>query len=243
MKNLIHKSIKNLLLSVSLVLVSVINLQAQEKISTLNVTGESTMNVRPTQTVITFQLAETKPTYSESIEALTSKVELLSKALQKADFTQQDIKTSNFNVRKNLVYDNGQREERGYIASQTVRVTFTQEKKRLLKILNHATSSKADPSIQINFELNEVDRKRLQNELLELAVADAHAKAEIIAKASNYSVAGIKNIIYRVDSPGRAPIAMRNVAYVESNPGIQNFEAADLALNESVEIEFIIERQ
>lgn len=216
---------------------------AQNSISTLNVKGGATLNVRPTQTVVTFNITETKTSYEESIQGLTSKVDLLGKSLQKVGFEQSQIRTSNFDIRKNIVYDKGQREDKGFIASQTLRVTFQQNKEQLIKILNEATKSQADASIQIRFELIATDKKNFQDKLLKLAVEDARSKAELIATASGYTVSGIKNITYLSGDNGRPLVAYRNTTTLESSTGIQNFEAADLMLSEEVNIEFIIDKK
>lgn len=215
---------------------------AQNEISTLNVKGKASLNIRPTQTVITFSLSESKTNYEECIEELSSRVYLLSTALQKSGFKQQEIKTSNFDIRKHIVYEKGQTVDKGFVASQTVRITFKQTKEQLLKILNESAGSKANASIQINFELNDTDKKHFQDELIKLAVADAHSKAEIIVNASGYIIAGIKNINYITNNDYRPPVALRNMASMESSSEIQAFEVADLLLSEQIDIEFIIKK-
>lgn len=227
----------------SLFIVGISSSFAQNNPATLKINGSAIMSVKPTQTVVTFNISEIRMSYSESITKLTERVDLLSKSLIKAGFATTDITTSNFNIQQNIIYNRGQRKDSGYVASQTLQVVFEQSKEKLLSVLNNTANSRANSSIAILFQLSNEDKLKLRDQLIALAVKDAKSKANLIADVSLYKVTGIKEIQYGMNNAiTYAKSSMYRAATMElEDVSISNFEAEDLSFSENVYIEYYIE--
>mgnify|MGYP000860075637 CR=1 FL=1 len=236
MKNLIY---------LSLFIVSISSSFAQNNSSTLKINGSAIISVKPTQTVVTFNISEIRMSYSESIAKLTERVDLLSKSLLKLGFNTTDITTSNFDIRQNIIYNRGQQKDSGYVTSQTLQVVFEQSKEKLLSVLNNTANSRANSSISISFQLDNESKSILRDQLIVLAVKDARNKADLIADASLYKVTGIKEIQYGMNNTiAYDKSAMYRTASMQlEDVSISNFEAANLSFNENVYIEYYIENK
>ena len=77
-----------------------------------------------------------------------------------------------------------------YVATETIDVKTSIAKAG--PVLDAGVSAGADETYGISFDTSE--RTALYREALSRAVADAHAQAEILAKAAGVSIAGIENI-------------------------------------------------
>ena len=220
--------------------------KAQEAKPILRVVGNSELSVKPTRTVISLTISSIDPTYAGSVEKLITRVDLLTKVLNDLKFKDEKIITSNFRVSKNTKYSNGTRTDDGFIAIQTLKVRFEQDKERLLEVLSKTTSSKADPIIDINFELDNDRKAKLKRKLIKLAVIDAKRKSEIIVTESGYKIAGVKEIIYSRNNDRSDDIFMMaemEELTVDLDIEITSFEAANLTFSDNVTIVYFIEKR
>jgi uncharacterized protein YggE len=214
---------------------------AQDRFSnTMDVTGKSSVKVKPDETTINMTVSSLELQYDDAIEALNRKARDLTRQLKKVDFNSEDIKTTNFTVNKNTVYRRGHRIDSGYRASQYLSVVFPYDKKRIGDIIEKIGSSDAGADIRFSFGLSDALKKSLQEQLISTAVADAKAKAEIIASASGIRLAGIAKIRYpEAGSP--QPLSAFSVrgARAEAAPQAQ-VEAREIELQEVIEISWLI---
>ncbi|WP_421871838.1 SIMPL domain-containing protein [Marinoscillum sp.] len=213
--------------------------------STLSVQGNASLAVKPTQTTVNLNIESKDATYPGAVESMINRVEQLSKDLKKLGFKDSDIITSNFNVNQGRVYVKNMWKDSGFVATQQLMVTFPQDKKKLLDVLNTVTKSSAKPSINLSFGLDVTKKEEVKNELIKLAVKDAKTKAEIIASASAYNITGIKSIEYGRANNGPQPmyeVVASDTFLKAANVEMSNFEAADLRYNETVFIVYTIEQ-
>lgn len=211
--------------------------------SLLTVQGVSEMSVKPTQTIVSLTIKSEEKTYAGAVKSLIERVNILSTNFKEIEFEEKNIMTSNFQVNKNQININGKWIEEGFIAVQSLKVVFKQDKKRLLEVLNTATSSKANPEIAIAFDLDNISIINTRNELIKAAVKDAKSKAEIIAKEANYQISGIKEINYMNTfyyPRGRGGLVESNM-YMDKT--ISNFEVESLTFSENVSIVFEITKK
>lgn len=213
--------------------------------SVLSVEGNASMAVKPTTTTINLNIESKHTSYPGAVQSMIERVDQLTKDLKKLGFEDKDIVTSNFNVNQSRIYVRNQWKDSGFVATQNLIVSFDQDKKKLLEVLNTATKSSSRPSISLSFGLDASKKESVKNELIKLAVSDAKTKADIIAAASGYQITGIKEIRY--GELNRSPLPMYEAAASRSfmktaDVEIANFEASDLRFNESISIVYTIDK-
>jgi uncharacterized protein YggE len=217
---------------------------AQGRISnTMDVTGRSSVKVKPDETTINMAVSSLELKYDDAIKALNRKTRDLTRQLKKVNFNSEDIKTSNFTVNKNTVYRHGQRIDSGYRASQYLDVVFPYDKERIGDIIEKIGSSEAGANIQFSFGLSDAQRRVLREKLIVMAVEDAKEKARIIAAASGIELQGISNIHYTETgvSPPHNAFSIRG-ARAEAAPQAQ-VEAREIEIHESIEISWNIGKE
>ncbi len=209
----------------------------------LSVTGNASLAVKPTLTTINLSIDTKSATYPEAVEKMIERVDQLSRELKKTGFKDQDIITSNFHVDRSREFVKNMWKDSGYIARQSLVVTFPQDKKKLLEVLNTVTRSSANPSIRLSFGMDADKKESIQKELIKQAVLDAKGQADIIAAAAGYKIAGIKSIQIGYNNPGPNPMYEARAAtsmLKDANIEISNFEASNLKFNESVSIVYLM---
>ncbi|WP_422359517.1 SIMPL domain-containing protein [Reichenbachiella sp.] len=209
----------------------------------LNVTGQASISVQPERTIVTYSINETRDSYDEAISTMTKRIDALTNALTKIGFKKEEIKTANFNIRQNRKYRQSEPKGEEYVASQTLEIRFDHSTKRLLEVLNKTTSDESAPSVSIAFGMSDEQEKTVKNQLIQKAVADARAKAEVIASATGYQIKGIKEINYGGSSNTPRPYAT-NMGMMKSfaESDMSNFEAKDLTISDQVFISYEIDK-
>lgn len=218
---------------------------AQDKDSpVIRVSGKSELTAKPTLTMISFSVKSKGESYEEAVEGLVNRVDKLSSAMLKAKVKEEGLVTSQFNINKNVVYDRGARQDRGFIASQNLTVQFPQSKDRLLEVLNAATRSGAQAEINISFTLDEENKGKVQDELIVLATKDARHKADLMAESSGYQVTGVKEISYQQMTVHPSPMyASRSMEAMDVSANVSNFDVADLSFSDGVNVVYYIQKQ
>ena len=209
----------------------------------IHVNGHAELSVKPTKIVLSMAINTDGANYAEALDRLVQRVNLLSDQLKKAKVPTSDLVTSNFNIHKNFVFEHGVRKDKGFVANQSLSVTLSDDKKRLLEVLNAATNSNADPEINISFVLDNDSKKLHSEKLIHMAVKDAQKKAQIIADASGYKVVGVASIRYGHISDPRPLYATRmNAMESTLDAQVTNLEVGNLLLSEKVEAIYIVEK-
>ena len=213
--------------------------------SELSIKGSASVSVKPTVTVISMNIRTTDDSYTTSIQNLINRVYKLSEAMKEIGFKEEEIVTSNFTINKRFNYAQGKRDEEIFDANQTLMVQFKQSKERLLEVINKATSSEANPEIQIRFELGSEQKKEVKKELVKLAIKDAKANAELISSEAGYKLMGIKNISYgqSANYPGPLMFAEEELEIKLQEVVVTNMEVANLSFTETVDIVFLMEEE
>lgn len=203
----------------------------------VTVQGISKVSVKPTRTVISYEIRSIEMDYAKAVESVVKRVNLLSKNLENLGFQDKDIVTTNFNVGRNTLFDRGSLKDSGFVATQVLKIQFEQNEDKLIEVLNKSTASEADPEIVVTFELDSKNKIEVQNELIKLAVLDAEKKAELIASTSNYQIIGIEDIDYHVSPGGYSgdifPVTELNEVVTTGYP-ISKFEASELTLSDEI---------
>lgn len=151
----------------------------------------------------------------------------------------KNIRTGNYNFQQVFRNDgNGKNTFEGYQVTNSVLVTVD-DIKIVGKIIDAALSHGANKIDSLQFGLR--DKKNFQNEAIQLAVRDAKAKAELVARELGKNIIGVKNV--SVSSSSIAPPRMSKMFMVES-ADVANFEtpieSGNLTCTARVDVEFII---
>lgn len=176
------------LLFVSLFFLLSLTAFSQGNIPLIEVEGTSEISIMPDEAIIHLNLMEKAMKVSDVTNALNKRTKSIEDALKKTKVKDYDFTVDNYYVSVNRVYARGTSRDSGYVASQTIKVRVRNIDQDLVKI-TESLHQTADMGFNIQFNISEKVRKSSEQKLLELAIADARSKADIIAKSL-----GIQNI-------------------------------------------------
>ncbi|MDQ6800989.1 MAG: SIMPL domain-containing protein [Acidobacteriota bacterium] len=148
---------------------------------TISVTGTGKTTLTPDRFSFTSGVQTTAPTVEEAVNQNNAKIASVIAALKKGGATDQEIRTSNFSIYPQQVYEQGQPPRVvGYQASNSVVVT----KKDIAagRLLQVALNAGVNETSGLNFEVSDPSRGRDQG--LKAAFDDAHGKAALLAQAA-----------------------------------------------------------
>ena len=149
---------------------------------TISVTGTGKTTLVPDRFSFSAGVQTTAPTVEEAVNQNNAKIASVIAALKKAGATDQEIRTSNFSIFPQQVYEQGQAPRVvGYQASNQVVVT----KKDIAvagRLLQVALNAGVNETSGLNFEVSDPARGRDQG--LKAAFDDARAKASLLAQAA-----------------------------------------------------------
>jgi uncharacterized protein YggE len=149
---------------------------------TISVTGTGKTTLVPDRFSFTAGVQTTAPTVEEAVNQNNAKIASVIAALKKAGATDQEIRTTNFSIFPQQVYEQGQAPRVvGYQASNQVLVT----KKDIAmagRLLQVALNAGVNETSGLNFEVSDPARGRDQG--LKAAFDDARAKASLLAQAA-----------------------------------------------------------
>lgn len=166
----------------------------------VRVTGKGQIKVKPDMTRITLALENTRERYGEALEASAKDTETMKGLLGEQGFAPGDVKTLSFTIdMENESYQdgNGRWKTRfvGYKYRHVMKVEFPSDNDRLGKILSVlANNAAVRPEFRFSFFVKDAEASK--NELLGKAVADAKAKAEVLAMAAGVRLQEIASIDY-----------------------------------------------
>ena len=194
--------------------------------NTVKVQGQHSLEVNP-DLMSVYLNVETKADSSGEAEQKNSEItENLTQAIVDLGFEEKDLKTENYNIRPEYEYDNGKREQVGYVASHSMKISFSANKTDLA---GDIISSAADTGAGINyvsFELSQELQKESKSQAISRAAGDARIKAESLAVGFDKSVGKLKEVSlneynyqpWRVyDSAGGGEVAEDSVAKAQES--------------------------
>ena len=139
--------------------------QNKAEIKSLEVVGAGEISVSPDIGVLSIGIIKIDSLFSEAISGLNNKSIDISSQLKEIGFSEENIKTKNFNVRRNQVYRNNRHVDSGYIATQQIKLDFQNNKQNITKILNQFSGSSKDVDLSFNFKLSDSLKKVFSSKL------------------------------------------------------------------------------
>jgi uncharacterized protein YggE len=173
-------------------------------------TGVGVVQATPDRAWITIGAESRASSAKEAQRLNTEAMTPIQQKLRAAGVPADAIKTVGYDVQYEWDYNNGKRVGRGYVARNTIEVRVDAID-RVGDLLEIAGTSGATTLGGIRFDFK--DRTRLEREALRLAVADARAKAEVMASGAGRAIDRVLRIEEGSISGGPIPRPMfREVA-------------------------------
>src|SRR3954468_8656020 len=156
---------------------------------TISVTGSGTVTTEPDAATTSFGVVTQGSTAREAMSRNSEEMAKVIDALKRAGVASKDLQTEYVSLDPR--YDNQGREVVGYSASNSVSA-IVRELAGVGDLIDAAVAAGANnvsgPS------LSRADQGKLYNDALERAVADARAKAEVLARAAGVSVGAVQSV-------------------------------------------------
>lgn len=166
----------------------------------LNASGQGKVYVVPDLAYIFIGVRTQTASLSDSLNQSNTKAAEISSQLKELGVAAEDIQTSAFNVYPVQNYDqNGQPTGTEYVVENTVNVTV-RDLASLGQILDSVVRSGANSINSITFDV--ADRKSAEAKARELAIQDAKARAEEMARLAGVDLGIVLNVsVYNSGSP------------------------------------------
>jgi uncharacterized protein len=172
------------------------------KPGTISVDGSGSVETKPDTATTSFGVVTQGATAQEAMAENSAAMKKVIDALKLAGVPAKDLQTQYVSLDPR--YDNQGREILGYNASNTVSAVV-RDLAQVGPVIDAGIAAGANnvsgPS------LSREDRDELYHEALEKAVADAKAKAEVLAKAAGVTVGAVQSMTESPQSGGPMPIA------------------------------------
>jgi len=155
--------------------------------------GEGKVSVTPDIAIVTLGIQETGSSLKTVQNSVNIKSKSLTEALKKLGVSENDIKTTSYNVYPQYDYTNSTQRIIGYQVSTNYKATV-KDFDKVNDILVSATAAGANIVGNVSFDINDSTKLEKTNEARELAVKNAKEKAEGLAKAAGIGLGKILNV-------------------------------------------------
>lgn len=218
--------------------------QFDPKSPRIEVAGESKISVHPDLGVLILRISSKNLVFNQTITGLNAKTNDVSKQIVKLGFKEDEIKTTDFQIVENKIYRRDEYIDSGYIAYQSLKVEFKNQKETITKILNAFSKSSTDFTLSFDFKLSEELKSKTEQELIRMAISDCRQKATLISTAAGVKLKRIDRINYGTTSGG--PIMYENRAdfktmAARSADTVSGFIPNDVLLSDNISIIWEIE--
>jgi uncharacterized protein YggE len=155
-------------------------------VRTVTVTGTASATAKPDRASLSLGVQSRRTTAQSALQVVDDRAATLVSALRDAGARDDDLRTTGLN----LWFDQSERE---YVASYSITVGVPADDAG--RFLDSAAEVAGDELTMNGISFSVADPSALVAPLRELAVADAHAKAEVLAAAARCSVGTVVTIV------------------------------------------------
>ena len=166
---------------------------------TIRVTGKGQVSVKPDTIKLRITTEGTYYEYEDTIRISADQTRVLKETLAGAGLDPADLKTTSFDI--NTAYESYRDKEGnyksrfvGYKFSHRTYIKFENDNKILGRVLYAISKCPIDISFDIDYTVS--NHEDAKNEMLKNAIADAKAKAKILAEAAEVELGQIEDISY-----------------------------------------------
>lgn len=170
--------------------------QSEKNVPSIQVVGVSRKMVTPDLAILIIEITNKNMNFAQTTVGLNDKTKDVSRQIMSAGFKENDIKTTDYQIRVNRIYRADSWIDSGYVASQSVRVEFKYSKETVSKILTTFSKSKTAFDLRFDFKLSEDLKTKVYDDLIKLAVNDAKAKARVLSESAGVKLKRITDINY-----------------------------------------------
>ena len=157
----------------------------------ITVSGQGTVKAAPDRATVSLAVITEAKTAKQAQLDNAQKVNAVMLALINSGIAEQDIKTQNYNLRPNYVYVEKEAPKFvSYIVQNEIIVTV-KNINQVGNILDIAVGSGINQVNNINFYIE--NDQSLKVQALQKAIADARAKADVLAAALGKNIVGVKS--------------------------------------------------
>ena len=166
--------------------------EAENK-NTVAVSATGTVEVMPDIAYVTAGVVTQDEDATQAQQGNSDAMNALFDALKAAGLTEDDIDTTGYSVypMSSYDYDTGESEIYAYEVTNTVRIAV-RDLARVGEIIDIAGGSGANTNFSITFTLENKDA--FYNDALTKAMAEARAKADTLAEAGGFTIAGVLTV-------------------------------------------------
>lgn len=175
---------------------------------TISVTGTGRATLTPDRFSFTAGVQSMAPTVEEAVNENNAKMSAVIAALKKAGATDQEVRTTNFSIYPQQVYEQGKPPRiTGYQANNTV-IVIKKDVAAASKLLQVALNAGVNETSGLSFDVSDPSRGRDQG--LKAAFDDARSKAALLAQAAGRSLGRAMTIneVGEAQPPQPRPMAM-----------------------------------
>jgi len=172
---------------------------AQEMTPVVVTQGEGVIRVAPDRARVSLQVETRAVRPPDAQRANADAMTAVSRALEALGLETDSIRTLGVNLQPEFDFVDGQRQLRGYLASNSIEVTVD-DLSRVGEIVDRAVDAGATTVSGIQFDAKE--RRVLERRALEEAVADAKARAIAAAAGAGTEIAEV----VRIEEQGAQPV-------------------------------------
>lgn len=188
---------------------------------------------------LTFNTSD--PVYEAAYNKTAEKINRMEAELAAIGFAKEKIVTQHFSVTGeyesfNDPTGNWQQRFKGYSVNQVLQLHFAFENEKLEKVMGAVALADGNPEIQLSFTIT--DQTAFKNELLRQAVADASAKAAVLAAAAGKELGALETISYGQEDhnfSSRTEVAPRLAAAASGVFKMPEIRPAAISCNEMVD--------
>lgn len=170
----------------------VVSAPAGSALNTVTATGEGKAVAAPDQAEMSFGVTTQGTDAKKTLDGASKQADTIVAALKNAGIAKEDLQTSGVSLYPQQDYSNGKTPRiTGYQASIQVRVTM-KDIEKVGAIIEAGTGAGANEVSGPTFTLSEQSASRA--DAIKQAVADAKARAEVMAKAAGKTVGAVLSI-------------------------------------------------
>jgi len=228
---------KNALLILAVLFMTMSYSQEQKQIPSVNVSGEGKVKVAPDQASISISI-ETKGTKADDVKRDNDKkMDAVLKFIKSSNIAKEDYQTQRVSLNPNYDYE---KKKHNYIATQTVQILLKDLSKYdvLMEGLVNEGINRID-----NVEFKSSKMKELQSDARKLAVKEAKAKAEDFVSVLGQKVG--KALLISDNSQSYIPqprmYAMKSSMAMDESAPRETLAIGEIEITANVSVNFVLE--
>lgn len=209
---------------------------------TISITGAGIASATADQATLNLGVEVTKDTAGEAISENANLMAAVIEALKNQGISEDDIKTTNYNVYPQYDWSEDGRELVGYTVSNMVQVTV-KDIDNVGNVIDVAGEAGANTINGISFGLSEEKMAELKTAAYILALGDAQYKADLIADTLGLTIRGVQSVTENSYTPVRSYMdyAESGMDMAMSSKAPTPIISGDLSVSVNVHIVFLFQ--